>query len=96
MNENIIEKTEIGYKCMMGMAVGRIVGFHEDGQWGEFNGKKWYSLLEWSTPHGSVFKVGSMKLQPITKEGDKRLSYFENQLSESGEELYRGRLNDSQ
>jgi hypothetical protein len=81
-----------GMPCMLGEAVGKIVDESEDGFWGEINGVKMYSILLFATPHGTIIKTGVMKLSKITDEGLQKLSEYEKQVIDKGDELYGGRL----
>lgn len=87
----MITKYEKGLPCMMGDVVGRIVGESDEGQWGEINGTKMFSIPLFSTPHGTIFKAGLFYLNDISDEGMERLIEYEKQAEQEGE-LYDGRL----
>jgi len=92
--ETAIQKYEIGYPCMFGEVVVRIVGESGEGSWGEINGKQYYSTPLVATPHGTIFKVGVMLLKEITEDGMAKLLGYEEELKTKGIELYAGKLND--
>jgi hypothetical protein len=92
MSENPITEYYKGMPCMLGEAVGKIVDESEDGSWGEINGVKMYSIPLFATPHGTIIKTGVMKLSKITDEGLQKLSEYEKQVIDKGDELYGGRL----
>ena len=83
-----------GMPCMLGEMVGKIVGEHPDGSWGEINGLKVFSIPLFATPHGTVLKTGVMKLSKITDEGMLKLLEYESQVDGSEFELYGGYLTD--
>lgn len=90
--KNPLQKHYIGLPCMLGEVVGRIVGEHESGSWGEINGEKVFSIPEFSTPHGTIMKAGRFYIDEITEEGMKRLLDYEAELKINGKEMYAGRL----
>jgi len=81
-----------GMPCMLGETVGKIVDESEDGSWGQINGIKMFSIPLFSTPHGTIIKTGIMKLSKITDDGLAKLSEYEKEILEKGDELYGGRL----
>ncbi len=93
---NLIEEYKLGLPCMLGESVGRIVGESEIGSWGVINGKKYFSVPEFATPHGTVIKTGLFSLQDISEEGMKRLELHEAELNQLGKETYAGKLKNVQ
>jgi hypothetical protein len=87
-----VEEYYKGLPCMLGEAVGKIVGESDEGCWGKINGVKMYSIPLFATPHGTIIKTGVMKLSKITDEGLQKLSEYEKQVIDNGGELYGGRL----
>jgi hypothetical protein len=81
-----------GMPCMMGEAVGKIIGESEKGSWGVINGIEMFSVPFFATPHGTIIKVGVLKLSKITEEGLIKLSEYEQQVIDKGDDLYGGRL----
>ncbi len=92
--KNIIKSSYLGYPVMLGEMVGRIVGYSEDGSWGEINGVKLYSILNVGTPHGTIIKSGCVYLDEITPEGLEKLESYEDELSYKLEPMYNGLLDD--
>lgn len=90
--ENPIKKHYAGLPCMLGDVVGRIVGEDESGSWGVIDGERVFSIPKFSTPHGTIFKVGRFYLSEITEEGMKQLTAYEEELKAKGEKLYAGLL----
>lgn len=90
--KNPIKKYSTGLSCMLGEAVGKIVGESEEGSWGKINGENFFSIPLFCTPHGTVIKTGVFYLSEITKEGLKRLEQYEKEALEKGEKLYNGLL----
>lgn len=82
-----------GLPCMMGEVVGRIVGEAENGSWNYINNLRVYSIPLFSTPHGTVFKVGFLKLSEISEEGKQRLVKYEENIKANNDESYAGLLN---
>ncbi len=73
--------------------VGRIAGQYEDeGSWGEINGIRAFSISLIATPHGSVIKSGLFHLEDLDEAGMAKLIGYENEVRDSGKELYGGRL----
>ena len=87
-----IEEYYKGLPCMLGEVVGRIVGESDEGSWGEINDVKMYSIPLFSTPHGTIIKIGVLRLSKITDEGMQILKEYENKVIEKGDKLYDGRL----
>ena len=90
--KNPLKKHYKGLPCMMGEVVGRIVGEHESGSWGEINGEKVFSVPEFSTPHGTLIRTGRFYIDEISEEGMKRLLAYEEELKLQGKVMYAGRL----
>ena len=88
----MIQKYEIGLPCMFGKVVGRIVGESDNGSWGNINGQEVFSIPLFSTPHGSVIKIGVMHLSDITKEGMSKLKEYEDDAKSKGKKLYAEKL----
>ena len=87
-----IEEYYKGLPCMLGEAVGKIIGESDEGSWGEINGVKMFSIPLFATPYGTVIKTGVMKLSKITDEGLSKLAEYEKQVVDNGDELYGGHL----
>ena len=85
-----IKKYEIGMACMLGKVVGRIVEESNEGSWGNINGQKMFSIILFSTPHGSILKTGILHLSEITKSGLKKLKMYEKELKKENKEMYAG------
>jgi hypothetical protein len=70
-----------GYPCKMGSTgnevFGRIIGEHEDGSWGEINGKKMFSIPMFCTPGGNILKTGIVHLKDLNEEDLEKLYGFE-------------------
>lgn len=89
----LIKTTEIGYPVMLGEAVGRIIGYDENGSWGNVNGIDLFSLPKMGTPHGTVIKTGLAHLREITPEGLEKLQEYEQELRNDLKPLYNGLIN---
>lgn len=87
-SNNPIDNYYKGMPCMLGELVGRIVDESKEGSWGEINGAKRFSIPLFATPHGTIIKTGVMKLSKITDEGLLKLSEYEKQVIEEGDNLY--------
>lgn len=94
--KNPLKKHYKGLPCMLGEVVGRIVGEHESGNWGEINGEKCHSVPLLGTPHGSVIKSGKFYLDEITEEGLAKLKAYENEVIANNDELYGGKLTEEE
>jgi hypothetical protein len=82
-----------GLPCMMGDVVGRIVGEHESGSWGDVNGIRVFSVPLFSTPHGNVVKTGRFHLHEISEKGYLQLKEYERMaLSLPEDQFYHGYL----
>lgn len=90
MNE--LKEYRIGLPCMLDETVGRIVGQDDKGQWGVINDVKMFSIPLFCTPHGTVIRVGFLRLSQITDDGMKKLREYEKELHDKCQELYDGRL----
>jgi hypothetical protein len=93
--ENSIKKYEIGYPCMLGNVVGRIVAESPNsGSWGYINGIRAYSIVHFGTPHGSLIETGVAYLAELTEEGKIRLDEYEKDAlktqKEKGTKPYNG------
>jgi len=82
-----------GYPCKIVMdfsiLLGRIIEEDKDGQWGEINGRKMFSIPRFSTPHGSVLKIGVLHLVDL-EEGDwEKLKNFEQSVTK---DFYKNKL----
>ncbi len=89
----LIQKYEKGYPCMLDNSiVGRIVGEHESGTWGEIDGRKYFSIPLFATPHGTIIQTGLFTLSDITNEGVERLEKYEKECKDKNIELYGGKL----
>ncbi len=93
--KTVIKECRNGYPCMFGEAVVRIIGESGEGSWGEINGKQYYSVPLVASPHGTIIKTGIFYLTEITEEGMGRLLAYEKELRANGEELYAGKLSES-
>ena len=87
-----LETTEIGHPCMMGEVVGRIVGHCDDGSKGDVNGIEMHSIVEFSSPHGTIFKTGVFHLSEMTDKGMEQLKDYEQQAKESDCKYYADKL----
>lgn len=90
--KNRISSCELGKPVMVKEVVGRIVGYNDEGSWGELNGTKIYSILDISTPHGTIIKSGCIFVDEITSEGLQRLEDYEEELRSELKPLYNNKL----
>lgn len=90
--QNRITSTELGKPVMIKSIVGRIVAHAEEGSSGIINDKEIFSILEISTPHGSLIKSGVMFIDEITPEGLEQLKKYEQELVKENKPLYLDKL----
>ncbi len=88
----MITKYEIGLPCMLGESVGKIVGESEKGSSGILNGERFFSIVHFSTPHGTVIETGIVYLNDITEEGLEKLKQYEEDVKLKHLEPYNGKL----
>ncbi len=93
IKKDSIKKYELGYPCMWGEVIGRIVGESPDGSWGQFNGEKMFSIPFFATPHGSLTKLGIAHLREITEDGLIKLKELEEDAIKNKFNLYAGKFN---
>lgn len=92
--ENPIQENYIGLPCMLGEAVGRIVGYDKNcTTLIDHNNNTLYSIVLFATPHGSVIQSGRFYINEITDEGMKQLmEYEEDAKIKNNGKLYDGRI----
>lgn len=90
--KNPIKKNHIGLPCMLGEAVGRIVGYDENCATIDHNNHTFYSIILFSTPHGSIIKSGRWYISEITSEGMKKLIEYEEDAKSKDFNLYAGKI----
>lgn len=90
--KNPIKQDYKGMPCMLGDMVGRIVGEDEKSSSIKVDDKKLFSVLLFSTPHGTIIKAGRFLFSEITKEGMEKLLEYENDSNIKPENFYSGKL----
>lgn len=90
--ENPIKENYIGLPCMLGETVGRIVGYGENCATIVHNNHTLYSVILFSTPHGSIIKSGRLYLSQITDEKMNTLIEFEKDAQSKEINLYAGKI----
>ena len=91
-SKNPIDEYYKGMPCMYNGIVGKIVGESLEGSWGVINGVNMFSIPLFSTPHGTVMKIGVMHLSKITDDGMAKLLEYEKQQVDAGNVLYAGMI----
>lgn len=91
--KNPIKQDYKGMPCMIGDIVGRILGEDDKSSSIKVDDKKLFSILLFSTPHGTIIKAGRFLFSKITKEGMEKLLEFEKDCLENRpENFYSGKL----